>query len=330
MSFDPPSDFVDDDGAGSGSRKKTVLKVFGIGCAVVVLVLGLLGALGAFKAVSCCNDITNVGIHTGTAQKQALAFGDAVSSSNFEAMHQLLAPEYKAQLSPEKLKELYAPHQAILASCVNLTGKLEMGDNVENLEDVQRIKSWKISMRCFPREANQVLNSHLTLKLMEQEQPEEGGNIKVTHLNVLAQPLDIASEAPVQSVKEMHGLLQAENLDQAWMKMSPEHQKSQGKPQFVAFIKDQGDLFTKSTMDVRELHYVNTKKAQVVALLTAASGKKAIVTYELQHEMGFWRVASFTPLIETVDKPAAQLPQDEGDMGQLPDQSEESQVPAAP
>ena len=68
----------------------------------------------------------------------------------------------------------------------------------------------------------------------------------------------------------------------------------------MTFVDEQGDLLVSSTMDVRQLAYADMTGANVVAKLTSASGKKAIVTYEVGQFMGAWRIVSITPLIETV------------------------------
>ena|GEM_PF-4215643 len=303
VSFGPPSDFIDEP-SGSGGGKGKWLKIAGIGCGAILLITAILFGLGAFKAVSCCGDLKTAGMQTVGAQQTVVAFGSAVAAKDWNAAHGEFSEGYGGEMSAEKLEQEFAPYtkEGLLENTVALSDNLRPDKDINELDDARKIETWRATVRFFPKEPREHLLA-ATVKLVKEGEPDADGieSMKITDLSLEKLPIDINGEAPVMAVRQLHGFLQAGNTRNAYNTLSPTMQKAQNMEAFMTFVDEQGDLLVSSTMDIRQLTYQNTTGANVVAKLTSASGKKAIVTYEVGQFMGSWRIVSITPLIETVD-----------------------------
>jgi hypothetical protein len=303
LSFGPPSDFVEEPSGSGGGGKGKWLKIAGIGCGAILLITAILFGLGAFKAVSCCGDLKTAGMQTVGAQQTVLAFGSAVSARDWSAAHGEFTQGYGGEMSTEKLEQTFAPYikEGLLENTVALSDNLRPDKDINELSDARQIETWRATVRFFPKEPREHLLA-VTIKLTKEGEPSEEGieTMKITDLTLEKLPVDINGEPPVMAVRQLHGFLQAGNTRNAYNMLSPTMQKEQNMEAFMTFVDEQGDLLVSSTMDVRQLAYADMTGANVVAKLTSASGKKAIVTYEVGQFMGAWRIVSITPLIETV------------------------------
>lgn len=298
--FEPPSDFVDDPGGGGGGKGKW-LKIAGIGCGAIVLLVAILGGLGAFKAVSCCGDLKTAGMQTVGAQQTTMTFGQEVAQKNWSGAHGLLTSSYGGEMTAEKLEQAFTPHMALLEDTVVLSDNLRPDKDIAELDDARQIETWRATIRFFPKEPRDHLAA-ATIKLVREGEPNEDGieTMRISEVSVEKLPIDIDGETPVRTVRDFHGFLQAGNTRNAYNMLSPAMQKEQSREAFMTFVDEQGDLLVSSTMDVRELRYKDMTGATVIAKLSSASGKKAIVTYDVGQFMGAWRIVSVTPLIETI------------------------------
>ena len=150
LGFEPPSDFVAEPSSGSG--RGNVFKIVGIGCAVVVLLVGLVTAVGIFKGVSCCKDFGATTMNTVGASAYSVQIGEQLRSGELDAVHEELTPTLKQTLSPEQLAGMF--DQPWLAESVVFSGSPGlMKDNVEveSLDDLKDMSTWRMPLRFLPR-----------------------------------------------------------------------------------------------------------------------------------------------------------------------------------
>lgn len=302
VEFDAPSDFVDD-GGGGGSKRW--LKIAGLGCGGLLLILALLFGVGAFKIVSCCGDIKAVGENTTRASALAIQFGEHVQRERWQEAHALLTPEHAEALSQDALAEKFASHRDLLDGATPLLENVRAdgidGEQVESTDQLRDINSWTVRVRFFPEAKKEQLIARIGVAQTSEASGDEPSGLGVSAISLERRPIDVRAEPPARTVLELHGFLQSDNLPRAFSLLDLEMQQ-QGQAKFKGFIEDQGELFTRSTMEINQVSYASSQQAQVVAKLQAASGKKAIVTYELRPLMGTqWRVTAITPLVETTD-----------------------------
>src|SRR5690554_28302 len=96
--FKPPSDFVgDSSGSGGG---KSIWKVLGIGCAVIILLMGAFLACGAWKTFSFCSDFVEKGALLREFSNEVIV---ELQNEEFEKVHARMSPELAGRVSVEQL-----------------------------------------------------------------------------------------------------------------------------------------------------------------------------------------------------------------------------------
>lgn len=309
VEFEPPSDFVQESGGSGGGRK--FWKIFGIGCAGLVLVLGVITLLGVYKGVSCCTDIANVGQQSIGAVMYGVEFNSKVQDAQFDSAHAMMSEGLKGQLTVEDLQKKY--DVPWLADATLLNDGIQGGNqNVQSLEDVKNIKTWDLQMRLYPQAGDRQIVSTVGVELVamaDENDPEQEATFAIYRLDVEERVIDFKAERPAQTVLSMHGRLQATDYSQAFRFMNPAA-KQGGMATFKSFIEDHGDLFTKSIMDIEDVRYPGTELAIVNTTLTH-EGKKVPVTYTLTPTANkqVWAVEEISPRLDAGDV-TEQMPKD--------------------
>ena len=135
---------------------------------------------------------------------------------------------------------------------------------------------------------------------------EQAGEYEIYELTAKTSAIDFEAEPPARAVRQMHNAIQSGDRRAAFGAMNPSaYQGGQGT--FEAFIDEQGELFSRSVMDIEEVRYLNgtTSQAEVRARLSVPEGPKALVLYTLtnaqREEGGFqrWLIDGITPMIES-------------------------------
>lgn len=298
VEFEPPSDFVQESGGGSGGRKW--LKIFGIGCAGLLLIVGIVTALGVYKGVSCCKDIANVGEQTFGAVSYGMEFTSKVQDAQFDAAHAMFTEGLKGQISSEELAGKYDVPWLSEATLLN-EGVQGGHQNMQSMEDVKNIKTWDLQMRLYPQTGDRELVSVVGVELVsvgDESDPQKKATFGIYRLDVEERVIDFKKERPAQSVLSLHGRLQSNDFSQAYRYMSPAAEQG-GMASFQSFIEDHGELFTKSVMDIEEVRYPGSETAVVHATLTS-EGKQIPVTYTLVPGLGnnVWSVEEISPQLQ--------------------------------
>ena len=335
VEFKPPSDFVEESGGGGGGGGKKWLKIAGIGCGVVLLIIGILFAAGAFQVVSCCGDIQSISENTQQAGQVATGFGEHVLQGDWEQAHGLLTPDAQEKMDPGALEARFDEHRARLEGATPILRDITAASQPQNQQELRAIDSWRVRLRFHPSSGNVALDAVLVLELISPAEDEEPPELGVSSLQLERRELDPRSEPPARVVLALHGDLQADRFDRAFRQLAPQMQKEQSQVEFRDFILSQGELFTRSTMKLQEVRYASNQKAQVVALLQIPDGKKAVVTYDLIRDAsmpGMWRVVGISPLVETTGEvgadataPSKEPGQEAGADGRAPGQGDEDE-----
>ena len=300
VGFTPPSDFVDESPSSGGG--KTWLKVAGIGCGAFLLIFGLLFAVGAFKVVSCCGDLKDVGMNTAAASQYSMEFGQMVQQEQWADAHAMLTPEYQAQVDAAQFEAMFAPHQELIDTGVPLMDNFQP-EQINDPNEITQIKTWNTQIRYFPSAGKDALVVTWTVRLTGQE--GETPLFGIEQVTVSPREVDFRLEPPAKIVLEMHGHLQAGQMSRAFSTLHPE-MRDGGQVKFKAFIEEQGTLLTRSTMEIEEVRYPEHGAAQVTARVVSSDGQKAIITYDARLFMNQqWSIAGISPLIETLPTPEA-------------------------
>ncbi len=300
VEFEPPSDFVEESGGGGG---RSWFKIFGIGCAAIVLLLGIITAAGVIKGISCCGDLKTAGENTIGATMHGMQFASTIQDGRFDEAHGMLAPEFQSQLDVAGLKSKFS--QPWLGEATLLNDGVQAGDTqqIQEFEDIKNIETWDFRLRLYPQQGKTQLVTTIGVQLDKPAEGETPASFNVYMLDVNEREIDFKLEPPAQAVLGFHGRLQSGDMRRSYSMMNPGSQPG-GLPTFQAFIDEQGDLFTRSVMEIEEVRYPRQDAAIVTARLATTSGQKAIVTYQLSPGMAGmngngWLINTVEPLIQT-------------------------------
>ena len=309
--FQPPSD-MGGAGGGEGRGKKKILVGLGIGCGVILLVIGLLFAAGAFKAVSCCSDVANLAQSSVGARDYGQKFADAVAQGKLDEAYAMTSPEFQAKTSREAFGNAIAAHREKIASNAPRMFNLELQtkgdpDSLESLKS----GAWNLSYQ-FAGPADETMLLLNVLVTKPADAVDDATAFTVEGVQLDERPRNLAAEPPAEEVLKIHDLLQRGSYEMAYSRLAPRFQESSDFETFRKFLDDTGDILQRSDLAIREITYNETNtQATVMAQATTADGANAIVQYELvplQPDMpGFgWRVVAIAPIIGA--KPSAPAP----------------------
>lgn len=297
VAFQPPSDMSPGAGGAGGAKKLWV--GLGVGCAVVVLVIALAFGAGAFKAVSCCNQVQDVAVRSMGAQKFASEFADDIHADRLDAAYGKTSEGFRAGMTQENFKGAVAAHRARIASSPPRMFNMNV-ENAGNSTELGSLNTWRMSYQFADTKDDTMLIMDFTV---ESVGSGESAAFVVSDVKFDERARDLSREPPARAVLEAHRQLQGGAPQLAYMQMSPEFRKDTDLDTFNAFLADTGDVLTNSTLEIREVAYDATgARATVMAHAKAHSGKSAIVQFELvspspEFPGVGWQVAAIAPLI---------------------------------
>ncbi len=303
--FQPPSDMTGDGAGGSG--KKKIWVGLGIGCGVILLIIGILFAAGAFKAVSCCNTFKEAAVQSEGAQKFGMTFATAVGEGQLKKAYEMTSSDFQSKLDFGAFESAVEAHREKLGAgpprLFNLQVEQKDPDN-PSFDDLTS-GVWQMSYQfAGPSDENMLLLMFTVRRVGEGEEVSfVAENVKFDE-----RARNLATEPPAREVLRVHDLVQQGNYERAYGRFGDQFKAESDLETFRQFLDDSGEILTSSELEIREVVYneANTQ-ATVMAHAKSSSGTDAIVQYELvplQSDMpGFgWRVVAISPMIAEVQK----------------------------
>lgn len=294
--FEPPSDFSG--GGGGSSTKKKMFIVGGIGCGVVLLLIGILFAAGAFQAVSCCNQAQEFAQNSQKAQGVAVDFGLALSDKDFERALAMTSENYRSKNSLQTFTAGFDPFAAYLQGTPRVFNfRAGTSDEVaDSFEDLN--KGWTVVLQYATANSDQQL-------LVEVDViPTETGELVIDNVGAEVRARSLASEPPAREVIEVHDDLAAGRYEMAHGRMAQPFKQETNIEAFKAFINDSNGVMTSSDVTIEEVDYSSQDKATVMATVRGADGNAAVVQYELVSPvpgMSMWKIMAISTPVRTDD-----------------------------
>ncbi len=301
IAFEPPSDYVP---SAKGGGKSKIWMILGGGCLVLLLLIGGLFAAGAFKAVSCCNQLQDVAARTMAAQQFALGWGTQVGAGDLDAAYQALTEAERQKTDINAFKALFAEDSKDLAASLPQL----FNTNAVHHEAITDVKAWRISLQYATPSAHEMLVLSFDVTLVDPEANTFG--IEGIDLDKRARVM--GSEAPAREVLQFHEELQAGRYEMAYGRLPQQFKDSTSLETFRAFLDNEGSVLIGSTLEIGEISYPEPNRATVMAIATRVD-KKAVVQYELQSPtmpgIQMWQIMAISPTLQT--NPTPEL-EDEG------------------
>jgi hypothetical protein len=272
----------------------------GIGCGVVLLVIGVLFAAGAFKAVSCCNQVGEFAQNSAKAQEFALKFGEALHQKDFAAAHAMTSESYRSANNLAAFEQSFEPYAAQLTApprVFNLRAGNTGGGEPQSLDDLG--KGWSIMLQFATPQGSEQLLVEIDVS------PKGEGEFTIDGVRAETRARSLEAEPPAQEVLAVHRDLAAGRYEMAYGRMAQPFRQQTTMDAFKGFLKDTDGIMTSRDVVVNSVEYGSTQNATVMATVTADDGSRAIVQYELMTpipNMPQWQIVAISPTV-TSDPP---------------------------
>lgn len=314
--FQPPSDMVSS-GGGSSTTKKVFVGL-GIGCGVVLIILGILFAAGAFKAVTCCNQVKGIAQTSMAAENFANQFADEIWTGKLDEAYGQTSTSFQSSMDAEAFKAAVEAHRDRMKSNQPRMFNMQLeqsGAEKPSLDELAK-GTWMMSYQfAGPQDETMLL-----LNFRVAQAPEGSTTaFEVADVKFDERPRNLPSEPPAAEVLEVHDMLQRGQYELAYARLGDGFRTSTDRDAWRKFLDDAGAPLTSSTLEIREVSYndANTQ-ATVMAHAKTTDGRSTLIQFELQpmqQQMpGFgWRIVSIAPLIAETPKDApTEAPQTNG------------------
>ncbi len=296
VAFQPPSDMVN--GGGSSTTKKVFVGL-GIGCGLVLILLGLMLSAGAFKAVTCCNDVKKIADSSVGAQQFAGEFATELAEGKHDEAYARTSSAFQSAMSKDAFTGAVEAHrEQMKASKPRLQGMdlQQSGGDKPSMEQLAK-GSWLMSFQfAGPQDSTMLL---LNFRVASAPEGAERA-FEIDDVTFDERPRNLSYEPPAEEVLKVHDLIQRSQYEAAYNRLGDQFRSTADNAAWRAFLKDAGEVLTASDLQIREVAYndANTQ-ATVMAHAKSTSGKDAIVQFELQSQMpGLgWRIVTIAPLI---------------------------------
>lgn len=292
--FEPPSDFSSGDGGGSSTTKKLLL-IGGAGCGIILLIVGILFAAGAFQAVSCCNQVGDAVKKTGEAQKYGSEFALALAGRDFDQAYAMTSDDFRRDTSKEQFVSAFEPYDSYLDATPR-TFNVQAGTSGQPAESMDDLgKSWTVILQFAKSNASKQL-----LLEVDVLATEDAGFV-IDGVRAEERARAISSEPPAREVLEMHDDLAAGRYEMAYGRMAQPFKQETDVDAFKAFIKDSGGVMISNDVIIQEVDYVSDQQATVMATVTSEDGNKAVVQYELSNPIPssqMWQIMAISTPVQ--------------------------------
>lgn len=288
--FEPPSDYVP---PSKGGGKNKLWMILGGGCLVLLLIIGGLFAAGAFKAVSCCNQLQNVAARTMAAQQFATGWGSQVGAGDYQAAYQALSEAEKGRMDLPKFTGLFAEHSTSMqASPPQLFNTTAL-----NHEAITDVNAWRISLQYSTPSAKEMVVVSFNTVLTG----EDPVSFAVENIDVDKRPRVLGGEPPAREVLEFHDELQAGRYEMAYGRLPDAFKDATSLETFRAFLDAEGSILVGTKLEIQEVAYPEPMRATVMAI-ASGEGRKGVVQYELQGSpmagMQMWQIMTISPMVQ--------------------------------
>lgn len=292
--FQPPSDMGSGSSGGSSTGKKLFIG-FGIGCGALLLIFGLLFAMGAFKAVSCCSDIQQFAGDATAAVTFADEFAQDLHKGNLEQAYGKTTATYQATVDRGTFEDLVETHRHRLnapprQAAVNVE---HHGDEAPSMDALKNV-TWLIDYHFADTGDTTLLWANFRVV------PKEEGGFAIDGVLFDERPRNLATEPAPKEVQTVFAELSAGRYEAVHVRLDQGMRDTLSVDQWRTFLGAEGAVLTSGRMEIREVSYSDDgKQATVLTHHTTADGTNAIVQWELRPGVGMlqWRVAAIAPLV---------------------------------
>jgi|GEM_PF-6804393 len=276
--FKPPSDFVgDSSGSGGG---KSIWKVLGIGCAVIILLMGAFLACGAWKTFSFCSDFVEKGSLLREFSSEVVV---ELKNEEFDKVRARMAPALAGRISEEQLAIQRREYARYFENATPYISQVNMQDT----------NIWRVGVDLAPPASTQKLVILMEIDIANADSGN-ASDLVLTSLVFEQQERNLRAEGPAVAVLDFHRNLRADNPDAAFELLATTYGDIGA---FRAFLEDQKPVFSAGDVKIESVDS-RLDGARVVALIGEPGAEQVRVVYELglsTTRMGQYELQKITP-----------------------------------
>jgi len=309
MAFEPPSDFVADQGSGN---KNKMWKVLGVGCLLILLLLGGLFAAGAFKMVSCCSTISDVAKLSMAGQEFGQGWVELLASRDYEEAYGKLSAEYRSRTTLEVFRARAEEHRERMEGAVPRLRDINV---VSQQDDGWR---WRQQFQFADSRSEQML-----IVMFDVIHEDETFWVESVDYDIRERLL--STEPPARTVLDFHQLIQEGSYEIAFGRFSDGFKQETDQAAFRKFLDAEGSVLKSSRIEIKEVIYNSKDSATVMAIVENKSGVRAVVQYELKTIMPnlpAWQIETISPMVQ--GESSFRIGDDEQEMPVESDSADES------
>ncbi|MGM0555425.1 MAG: hypothetical protein ACQEVA_03505 [Myxococcota bacterium] len=290
VEFKPPSDFVADDSGGGNN----VWKYLGIGCGVVLLIVGIAFAFGAWKTASCCGDAMDAAKQTMKAQQASAQFADKVSAGDTQEAYALTSEAYQNSVSLDEFQKTLSAHAELLRSSPPRPSGVQAQQSDQS--DGQNLKAndWTMKYEFSGPQSSKKLV--MTLNVMREGEGEDA-QFFVDDMRFDERRRVLSAEPPAEAVTSFHRHVRRGNYGSAYDLMGPEYSTETDRATFEEFVGGEYEsAYHGDEPEIRAVDYGNGR-AVVIAETVGEQGATWRIEYELKRGIGpsGWVVSAIAP-----------------------------------
>lgn len=288
-----------EEGSGRSGNKKLWLYLGG-GCAVILLVAGILFLFGAYKGVTCCQQALE---RQRKARAFSVQFAEQIRDGDVESAYESTTRAYRDGTPLDALNSRLEPHREDIDGSMPMP--LAVNRRIDDDDDF-----WVVHVGFMPKSGATFVV--MKLRLVAEG---EGESLKflVDGIDFETRQRKLDKEQPARVVGEFHEHLTQGKFQPARAMMTGKYAEEGQEEAFRKFVDGHGTLLSSGEIDVDAIRYAEGRKARVEATHRPESGESTLVRYHLVAEDGVWKIEG----IEVDAKP-----EEAGD-GPTPDEPED-------
>ncbi len=290
--FQPPSDMGTTSSGGSASK---IWKVLGIGCGLIVLIIGIGLAFGLYKGATFCGSGIGMVKSTMNAQKYGGTFATHISKGEFEEAYGEMTPRLQQELSQKDFIAMISKYK----DKINAT-PVARGFQANN-NNTMKIDKFELSFFFPVNEGTQMPTIDFTVVPKGEDGGATVDSFQVDTFEIFLAERTMDNELPAQMVMRFGDHISKGQNTVAYMSMGESFRNATNQEAFEQFLKDAGTTFTKGRWEIQDIKYHSDSSATVMAISRGRTGKSMLIQFEMLkvEQMGFpmWQIEAIAPLV---------------------------------
>ena len=160
----------------SGASKwSTILKIGGAGCAIVLVVLGLLLGLGVFRVATCCSEFEELGRVANQVQTEGHGFAMALHEGDVSRAYGMLDESLQEDVQQDAFEAQLEPWRDYLDSSLPHPIRLDVNTEEFDMSDISGFNRWHLRTQFGAPDAGRVAQ----LRMLVESHVVDGDEVQM-------------------------------------------------------------------------------------------------------------------------------------------------------